>query len=234
MRLHRFFIEETVGSRTELVLKSPAVAHQAKRVFRLRTGDSLVVFDGSGSDYECRIAGLTDETLTLDVVSASRSRFMAPRTLYLCAAVVKKDTFEWIAEKATELGVTDIVPIMADRSEKKALNHERLLKITREAAEQSGRGQVPTVHAISSLRENVDKFQDAAISMIAFHTDAQKKPIQTSSNEPLAVFIGPEGGWSVDEIALFHRLGVPVVSLGDQVLRAETAVIAALSKIVFS
>lgn len=245
MRLHRFFSEEAVGTRNEFILASPAVAHQVRRVFRLRTGDSIVVFDGSGSDYECRIAAMTDETLTLDVISSQRSRFTPARSLYLCAGVVKKDTFEWITEKATELGITDIIPIMAERSEKKSLNHERLLKIVGEASEQSGRGTIPKVHEISSLRENMDRFQAVGISMVVFHTDAPTlagldvavaRDLETcfgESDKVLAVFIGPEGGWSEDEITLFHSFNVPIISLGTQVLRAETAVVAALSKVVF-
>ena len=252
MRLHRFYIDEPVGNKTELKVSSAELANQIRRVFRLKTGDSVVVFDGSGFDYECRIgASSGDEVksvknlVTLDVVTTMKIRYMPVRDIYLCAAVVKKDTFEWIVEKATELGVTHIIPVMAERSEKKALNMGRLQKIAVEASEQSGRGNVPTIHQIKSLKETVEllkrevasdlkRFTQVKCSLIAFHTDAESfNPQDVPRDIPIAIFIGPEGGWSIDEIDLFHKNQVSVVCLGPQVLRAETAVIAALSEVVF-
>ncbi|MBP6858982.1 MAG: RsmE family RNA methyltransferase, partial [Candidatus Pacebacteria bacterium] len=122
MRLHRFYISEKIGLQTEIIVHSADLVNQVRRVFRLKTGDSIVIFDGSGSDYECRIADFSEKSITLDIQNASRSRFMPSRKVYLYAAMVKKDTFEWIAEKATELGVTHIIPVMAERSEKKNIN----------------------------------------------------------------------------------------------------------------
>lgn len=247
MRLHRFYIGELVGNKTELKIHSAELANQIRRVFRLKTGDSVVVFDGSGFDYECRIgASSGDEVksvknlVTLDVVTTTKSRFMPARDIYLCAAIVKKDTFEWIVEKATELGVTHIIPVMAERSEKKALNMGRLEKIVIEASEQSGRGNVPMIQPIGALKEVIEHVRGLASrgeasELIAFHTDAEPfNPQDVPRDIPVAVFIGPEGGWSMDEIDLFHKNNVQVFCLGSQVLRAETAVVAALSQVVFA
>ncbi len=261
MRLHRFFIEETIGNKTELNVRSAELVNQIRRVFRLKTGDSVIVFDGSGSDYTCRIEDFGKDDVTLAVLEVGKSRYMPEREIYLCAAVVKKDTFEWIVEKATELGVTNIIPVMAERSEKKSLNESRLKKIAVEASEQSGRGSVPVIALIMGLKGVIESFNGVDVtkvigvskgdeasssrhfsqlkcSTLAFHTDAE--PFDRtdfskhfSKDAPIAIFIGPEGGWSVDEIDLFHKSGVRVVSLGQQVLRAETAVIAALSEVVF-
>ncbi len=161
---------------------------------------------------------------------------MPARDIYLCAAVVKKDTFEWIVEKATELGVTHIIPVMAERSEKKSLNEARLQKIAIEASEQSGRGSVPTIQTIVELKEAIDilKAKDG-IESIAFHTDAERfNPQDVHRDIPVCVFIGPEGGWTIDEVDMFHKNQIKVVCLGSQVLRAETAVVAALSQLVFA
>jgi 16S rRNA (uracil1498-N3)-methyltransferase len=248
MRLHRFFIEETVGAKTELKIHSAELANQIRRVFRLKKGDSVVVFDGSGFDYECRIGAPSGDEVksvknlvTLDVVTTMKSRYMPVRDIYLCAAVVKKDTFEWIVEKATELGVTRIIPIMAERSEKKSLNEKRLAKIAIEASEQSGRGSVPLIAPITELKTAIELMKQEAgnkengeIGLVAFHTDTEVlKKSNLDNSSPIAIFIGPEGGWSIDEIDLFHKNEIQVVSLGAQVLRAETAVIAALSEVVF-
>lgn len=237
MRLHRFYIPERIGAQTEFVVHSDELVNQVRKVFRLKTNDSIIVFDGSGSDYECRIADFGKDSITLVTQCTSRSRFIPSRNVYLYAAMVKKDTFEWITEKATELGVTHIVPVMAERSEKKNLNEVRLKKIVVEASEQSGRGNIPEVMSTISLTEAITKITDTNNSQlngnaVAFHTEgAEFSAKDTKGSENIAIFIGPEGGWSPDEIELFHKNEIPVVCLGSQVLRAETAVVAALSMI---
>ena len=241
MRLHRFYISEIVASKTEIILESSDQVNQIRKVFRLKKGDLLIIFDGSGSDYTCGIEDFRDETIVLGVREASKSRFMPARAIVLYAALVKKDTFEWIVEKATELGVTKIIPIIAERTEKKAVNEERLSKIVIEASEQSGRGSVPEIAPVVSLKEAVialrAKIEEALNSdckTIAFHTDAELfTQLDIARNESLACFIGPEGGWSPDEIALFHDNKISVRSIGTQVLRAETAVVATLSLVMF-
>ena len=241
MRLHRFYISQIIGSKTEIILDNPDVVHQIRKVFRLRKGDLLIIFDGSGSDYTCGIEDFRDETIVLGVREAAKSRFMPEREVYLYAALVKKDTFEWIVEKATELGVTKIIPIIAERTEKKAVNEDRLKKIVTEASEQSGRGSVPEIMPVIDLKEAVKQIQDSGFKIqekktkiVAFHTDAELfDASDIKGDEPLACFIGPEGGWSPDEVALFHEYKIPVKSIGTQVLRAETAVVATLSLVIF-
>ena len=243
MRLHRFYTAESIDPKHEVKIHSTELMHQIRRVFRLDAGDSVVLFNGTGFDHECKIDSfdegskiLGNNCIRLHVTMTKRSRISSKRRLYLCAAIVKKDTFEWIAEKATELGVTDIIPVLAERSEKKSLNEMRLLKIAVEASEQSGRGDIPMVHPVMGLAD-VGEFLEknkGIITKIAFHTEGKRlsrKEIHQDSN--LAIFIGPEGGWSESEVEMFHKDGIILRSLGDQVLRAETAVIAALSQVVF-
>ena len=248
MRLHRFHIPETIGTKTELTVHSAELTHQIRHVFRLRTGDSVILFDGSGSDFECVIANNAHpdkESITFNVTSTQKSHYMPERTVCLCAAIVKKDTFEWIVEKATELGVTHVIPIVAERSEKKSLNMERLNKIVTEASEQSGRGSVPFIAPIMTLEESVATLKNVnsetsviktvagdaePFEFLSFHTDATAFERSDVDGEyPLAIFIGPEGGWTLNEIDLFNKESIPVKSLGNQVLRAETAVVAGLA-----
>lgn len=237
MRLHRFYIDEPIGSKRELIVDSSELANQIFRVFRLKKGDKAVLFDGSGSDYECEIAGAgktTANAAIFRVSSVSQSRYMPPRKIYLCAALVKKDNFEVIVEKATELGVTDIIPILAERTEKKALNEKRLEKIIIEASEQSGRGAIPLIHKVGRLSDIIRRLIKEGVNLIAFHTEGSVFPAEElEGNVSVAVLIGPEGGWSADEIDLFHRNKIQVRCLGSQVLRAETAAVAALSQVVF-
>ena len=235
MRLHRFYSSEIVGNRTELTITDKELVHQLRRVFRLRAGDSIIIFEGSGSEYTCAIASyIGDDRVVLDVRESTRARFTPGqgRKIWLFTSIIKKDNFETIVEKATELGVTDIVPVLAERSEKKALNEDRLKKIAMEASEQSGRGDVPTIHGIVSLKEAMGRAGASGLQTVMFHTEGQ--PVEPFDRlQDLAVFVGPEGGWSPDEIAMFHENKKAVRCLGPQVLRAETAAIAALSVVVF-
>ncbi len=238
MRLHRFYVPEAIGVQQELVVKSAELANQLHRVLRLKAGDKAVLFDGSGRDFACEIVEFVGkDSVSFKVLSSSPSRYAPARRIVLCAAVVKKDNFELIAEKATELGVTDLIPLLAEHSEKKGLNEKRLAKITVEASEQSGRGAVPSLHAIVSLEEAIEflKHEAGVFRLIAFHTNGEKFAAEKDipENEPIAAFIGPEGGWSDTEIALFHKHSANIRCLGPQVLRAETAAVAALSQVVF-
>lgn len=262
MRLHRFHISELIGNQIELTIHSQELVNQLRHVLRLKVGEEVILFDGSGSDYLAAISRfIGDDGVGFNLRESMRSRFMPTRKAYLCAAVIKKDNFEFIVEKATELGVTNIIPVVAERSEKKALNQERLIKISIEASEQSGRGDVPIIHPIVDLKEalgllnseeilnpkseissslrlsepnglNKSEARNSNIKMIAFHTDGELfNQKELPKDEPIAIFIGPEGGWSPEEIAMFHKNKIAVRCLGPQVLRAETAVIAALSKV---
>ncbi len=244
MRLHRFYVSQKIGEQKDLTIDSAELVNQVRRVFRLKEGDSIIIFSGTGFDYVCKIDEFlkstkisSDSAMKLTVTETRPSRFLPTRKIYLCAAVVKKDTFEWIVEKATELGVTDIIPIAAERSEKKSLNEERLSKIAVEASEQSGRGATPMVHGIMGPGDAAAflKSREKDIQMIAFHTEGEqfKREELSSNTAPLGVFIGPEGGWSPAELEMFHSENIPVRCLGPQVLRAETAVIASLSQVVF-
>lgn len=249
MRLHRFYTTEHIGDKSEITISSTELVNQIQKVFRLRTDDSVIIFDGTGFDYECTISDITKENISLRITKREMSRYMPSREIILCAAVVKKDTFEWITEKAAELGVSKIIPVMAERSEKKSLNEDRLNKIAVEASEQSGRGDVPIIEKIMSL-EDVQKYiDDESLSLkesgkdmatsVVFHLEGEslhqwKLSDQKDNSAPIFVFIGPEGGWAPRETEMFHENQMHICSLGSQVLRSETAVIATLSMVVFN
>ncbi|MDQ2933251.1 MAG: 16S rRNA (uracil(1498)-N(3))-methyltransferase [bacterium] len=234
MRLHRFYTTETIGSKTEVTINSAEFTNQIRRVFRLKTGDSVILFDGSGFDYECSISDMGKEEVMLTVSNSVPSRCMPKKEIHLFAAIVKKDTFEWIVEKATELGVTHIIPVMAERTEKKSLNMERLNKLVIEASEQSGRGSVPVISEIIELEDSLKGIDSNATQTLVFHTEGEIFDAGLPCAQPrINVFIGPEGGWSPRELEMFHSHKLPLKCLGNQVLRAETAVVATLSLVVF-
>ena len=243
MKLQRFWIDGKISADNSLgglfEVADTALLHQLKNVFRFKIGYEITVFDGDGQDHECLIREFLKDKIVLELKKSYPSRFIPDREIWLCASIIKKDNFEWTVEKATELGVSHIIPILSDRSEKKSLNIERLEKIIIEASEQSGRGNIPAVYPIMKLDEAIEYIMKLQVSsgklqVLAFHTEGD--PIQGSTlnkDKSIALFIGPEGGWSEKEVELFHKKNIRVTCLGKQVLRAETAAIASLAQFVF-
>jgi 16S rRNA (uracil1498-N3)-methyltransferase len=190
----------------------------------------VTLFDNSGYQFRAAISRYHPESVAFDVLERQDNPVKLGREIWLFAAIVKKDTFEWIVEKATELGISHIVPILSARSEKKDLNVARITKVSIEAAEQSGRATVPKIHDILKLADAIATYSEQ--KAVAWEPSAPK----FAKNNLLTIdsmYIGPEGGWTKEELELFEKKGIKAMSLGPQILRAETAVVAALAQIVF-
>ncbi len=232
MRIHRFYIATPIKDKRFDVTDRDMI-HQWKSVFRYNVGSQVILFDGSGVDYLCMITSLRSMGATLEVIENKEIK-MKRNNVYLCMALIKKDNFELVSQKVTEIGVTHIVPILCEHSEKKNLNMERLNKIVLEASEQSGRGDIPTVHEVMTLEE---VFQKGILPQekIVLHPEGKtlKKYFEgLSQAKSFAVFVGPEGGFSQNELDFFKNYNVSQVTLGEQILRAETAAIAISSLLI--
>ncbi len=228
MKRHRFYVKEKVLERyftfkTSFTLPDEGLTHQLIQVFRFRTGDEIILFDGSGFDYVSQIN--KQKKLTFTISQKIKNEISPKREVTLFLSLIKKDNFELSAGKVTELGITSIVPIISSRSEKKSLNLERLTKITIEATEQSGRDLPPIIGHIIPLEEAAKTF---SARKIAFHLGEQafhSKKNDSKVDEPLGIFIGPEGGWDEHDLNLLRKEGVEFYSLGQATMRAETAAI---------
>lgn len=223
MRLHRFYVVQPLGE--DVVIDDVSQVFQWTKVFRYTAGDFVILFNGDGNDYCYSIQELSKKTCSLTRTKSTPS-YIPKRKIALYLSVIKKDNFELAVQKATELGVTSIIPVLSTRSEKKHLSMERLQKIAIEASEQCLRGDIPHICEIISLEEALKTLPKEVYS-IMFTMD---EPLLTTSNDSTsntAVFIGPEGGFDEDEIALMKEHGLHGYSLGNTVLRAETAAIAA-------
>jgi 16S rRNA (uracil1498-N3)-methyltransferase len=233
MRLHRFYVTTLIeGKKFDIADRD--LVHQWKSVFRYNVGSQVIVFDGSGTDYLCMITSLRNLGASLEVYKEIKKETGPRKNVWLCMALVKKDNFELIAQKVTEIGVTHIVPILCEHSEKRKINMQRLNKILVEATEQSGRGDIPVIHEIMKIEE---VFQKGILPQekIVLHPEGDhlKKYISGLHEvSSFAVFIGPEGGFSPKEITLLKSYNVPSISLGPQILRAETAAIAISSLLI--
>ena len=243
MRLHRFFIEEQLRNKKEITIYDTDVIHQLKDVFRMRVGDRLILLDNSGFEYLSEIMLIARGQADIKIIDASTSENLPDpeKNIWLFAALIKKDNYEWILEKCTELGVSHFVPLLSDRTEKKDLNIERAQKIFKEASEQSGRGIMPVLHDVRDVKDGLTHAEEQNIKLIAFHTDkdaeifsheAREKLFKKysfeskDSEKKLGILIGPEGGWTDREISLFKEKNISLYTLGNQILRAETAAIA--------
>jgi 16S rRNA (uracil1498-N3)-methyltransferase len=231
MKLQRFFVTTPIiSSNPSFDIPSPLLVNQLKNVLRMDLGSQIQVFDNSGYQYMCAIDSYHKDSVSLTILEKQENTVKPDREIWLFAALVKKDTFEWIVEKATELGVSHIVPVISARTEKKDVNMERLTKISIEAAEQSGRGTVPKIHNILKLADCLDTYSEQ--KAVVWEPTAQKFD-RKDMNTIVSTYIGPEGGWTKEELEMFEKKGMKLVSLGPQILRAETAVVAALAQMVF-
>ena len=223
MRLHRFHINQKISEGKVNSVSNPSLAHQLRRVFRLHEGDQAIFFDGDGREHVSEIVSMTDAKLEFRILESRVVKPCSALRLSLAVSLIKKDNFEWIVQKGTELGVSEFIPIVSERSEKKGFNMERAEKIMIEAVEQSGRTFVPEIKEPVSLE---DFLRNEKRMIVAFHTGEGFDAAGYPKEGELVACVGPEGGWSEREIEMFEGKGAKVARLSSPVLRAETAAIA--------
>ncbi len=158
MKIQRFFINQKIEL-GEVRVSDVGTVHQIKNVFRMKGGEEVVVFDGTGFEFKARVSEVSKNSLTLNILEKIENKVVPKNKITLCQSLIKKDNFEWIVEKGTELGVSEFLPIVSERSEKKNLNIERLNTIAKEAMEQSGRAIVPKIlppQALNDVLNTID------------------------------------------------------------------------------
>lgn len=224
MKTHRFYTTEPLGE--QVVLRDPEMIKQIVRVLKLTPGEQIGLFTGDGHEWIGTIEKIGKEEVRVKKISYSPSQREASRRIELFCAVLKRERFEWVVEKATEIGVAEIHPLLTARTIKQGLNLERLGKIAREAAEQSGRATIPKIFPPVEFTAAVEQAQG-----IKLLCDESGQEVAPEGKEPVALFIGPEGGWTPEELAKARELGVAIMSLGTTVLRGETAAIVASHRV---
>lgn len=218
MKIHRF-IDNFDFSKTEIEL-SGELAHQIKKVLKLKIGEKIELSDGHGSKVEGEIIELGN-TVAVRIGTVEKINLTKNKVI-LCCAILKKENFETVAEKATECGAMEIIPIITERTIKTGLNIERLKKITKEASEQSGRTDIPLISEPVSFKESIET--DKNILNLFFDKSGEPlSKISASKNQKIKIWIGPEGGWTENEIKLAKDNNFVIFSLGSLTLRGETA-----------
>ena len=223
MKLQRFFIEPKNILEKQVTVTDRDTLNQIKRVLRLRVGERVIFLDGSGKEYESEISELNPESLRAEILSVSENKNEPELKITICQALCKKDKFEWILQKGTEVGAADFIPVLAGRSEKTGLNFERAEKILKEAAEQSERGIIPKLAQIQKFEDVLKSAKGKKILLDKSGVPIKDFLLSPVTGEMLNVFIGPEGGWTDEELEMAKENNAKIVSLGSRVLRTETA-----------
>jgi len=232
----RFFVEQFDGQRA---LVEGEKAHHLGRVLRAQVGQLYELSDGSRVCLG-RIENVGRDRVEFALLEELPANEPA-LDVTLLLSVVKFDSFEWAIEKATELGVTSIVPLAAARSEKALLaaaekRSERWKKIILEAAQQSRRVRLPVLKAVSRPDVAFASRKEQLGVFLSERPDAPalRQALENTTTTEAILAIGPEGGWTDDEVALALKSGFREASLGRLILRTETAVVAALASLAYA
>jgi len=228
----RFYIETdlAVGAIADL---PASVAHHAAHVLRLRDGDAVVLFNGRGGEFKGRLAKRGKQVELAGHAAVERE---SPVAVTLVQAWIATDKLEWVVEKAIELGVARIVLAATRRSvvrldpARLARRIERLREIAIAACCQCGRNRVPSIVAFDDLASALAD-AGAGSTGVALQPDALRSLVDIAATTPgpIAIAVGPEGGFDRDEFALLQRAGFQLARLGPRVLRTETAGLAAVA-----
>jgi 16S rRNA (uracil1498-N3)-methyltransferase len=232
--MHRFFVPPGL-LKTYPVLFPAEIAHQVSAVLHLKQGQDVILLDNSGCEFQVELMEVGNKVVLGRIVDSRPSTAEPATQVVLYLTLTQREKFEWALQKCTEVGAAGFVPVITRRSLVQSMTEarnkfERWGKILQEAAEQSGRGVIPILHdplrfgqALAHARQNAD------VVIIPWEEE-KTKPLRSTLAEAgnltkVAVFIGPEGGYSEEEITLACQAGAIPVTLGKRILRMETAAV---------
>ena len=238
--MHRFFVPDTrLAEGAEIVLPRET-GRQVSRVLRMRVGDSIGLFDGSGMEWLATIKAIERDAVTV-ALGAAFDPGTEPRLMVsICPALVPSERMEYIIQKSTELGAMRVIPLLSERVQAKdakvsANRLSRWMKIATEAAEQSGRAKVPEILEPRPLIDAIKDLSAEGPAVLLWEGEAEKN-LRTALRESLSgspghvgIFVGPVGGLSESEATAARDAGAITAGMGRRILRAETAPVTALS-----
>ncbi|MEO7148998.1 MAG: 16S rRNA (uracil(1498)-N(3))-methyltransferase [Rhodanobacteraceae bacterium] len=236
MRVVRIYIDHVLAAGDEIALPAQAATH-AVRVLRLRAGDALTLFNGDGCDYDAELVLASPRDVRARILDGRRAETEPLLRITLAQALARGEKMDWIVQKATELGVARIVPLVTERSEVRLdaarvdqrVAHWRAVGIG--ACEQSGRACLPDISAPQSLETwlaSVERSDDAIRLALLPAGEISPHDLDTLTNGAILA-VGPEGGFGERDIVALRAAGFHGLKLGPRVLRTETASIAAIA-----
>jgi len=244
--MNRFFVvsKDIIGTSAVITGRE---AHHIVKVLRMKPGNRLLVCEGEGYEYEGQIDRIEGDRVFVKIIKVRRSTAEPPLTVILAQGLTKKmDKFELVVQKSTELGVSRVVPLLTERTvvrlskDKSGSRRERWQKIALEAAKQSQRAKVPGVDFPTDLRTFLEAIPRDMLCLMPWEgeqavsiREVLRWEKENNFRRPAALLIGPEGGFSPEEVDYARRSGAVPVSLGPRILRSETAGIVALGIILY-
>lgn len=216
-----------------------AISRQIKNVLRLKLKtDAVIILDNSGWEYLVQLTGSKGQNVIGEITGKQLGRPEAATGLRLCYSLTRREKMETILQKATEIGVTSFQPYISSRSlvqdsRQNSARQDRLTAIIREAAEQSMRAKLPVLQPVLMYEEMLLAANGCGVKLIAWESTAIVRQVCAdiltggeNQKPEIALLIGPEGGFSSDEVALAEKHGFEQISLGTNILRMETACVA--------
>lgn len=228
----RIYEPSAIAVNTSILLNENAVHHLA-RVLRAKLGDQITLFNGQGGEYRAEITKIDKKNVEVKILQFCDKNLESPIKIHLVQGIARGEKMDFIIQKAVELGVTQITPLVTTRSNvrldnersEKRLEHWRAVALS--ACEQSGRTIVPKINPTTTLNKYLEKPRSDLSFVLTPHT--KEKLATPSAIESIEILIGPEGGLDEVEIKTATLNGFKALSLGPRILRTETASIAALA-----
>lgn len=217
-KIHRFRID-TIPQGNHITITEERLVHQLNRVLRLAAGEEIILFSDEGIDTVFCITDITNKGILLTLVR-THTVTQPTHTLIAAIGIPKGDAFELIVQKLTEIGVSEIVPLITSRTVKQSVRVDRLQAISDEALEQSGGTRRVLIREPISLATALETYP---YQSVYFDTDTTKKHT-LEKTATMIMYIGPEGGWSPEDAAVLANKSTPA-TLGPRVFRTETAAI---------
>jgi len=228
--MHRFYIDSVEQNARKVCISADEAKH-AHKVLRLKKADQVMAFDGKGNQYKGVLESINSQSAIIEIQESEHVEPLMPK-IVLAAAIPKQSKFDAIVDKATQLGVDMLIPLMTERTIvkidllKQKDKIARWQKIAVEAAKQCGCLYVPRIapiHTFDQIANNSDKYELAIIAALDDNVVSIKDILKKQKPKSIIVFIGPEGDFTKQEIAFARNSKAIVVSLGKNVLRCETA-----------
>ena len=233
--MHRFYHSNPLDL-NQIIILDEFASHHALRVMRVKVDDFLILFNGDGFEYRGRVSDIDKKTIHIEILSKEKNNNESPININLFQSISSNEKMDMVIQKATELGLSSIQPIFTSRSTiklsmdrtKKRLIHWKQVSIS--ACEQSGRSKIPTIRSPIGFDQISEGIKTNSLNLL-LHPDN----LEESSNLPneysgdINVFIGPEGGFSQDEVLLLKKQNCINIQLGPRILRTETAPLAIIA-----
>lgn len=241
--MHRFYVTPNQVDHNTVTIIGPDVNH-IKNVLRMKQGEEIVICNGQGKDCYCIINKVSETEITADIRTEQETKAELKTKITLFQGLPKKDKMELIIQKAVELGVYEIVPVMTKRvivkledKKKEEKKLERWQAIAEGAAKQSGRGIIPKVRPVLSFAQAITSASNMDLGLVPYENALGMQYTREIMNslgkyETIGVFIGPEGGFEESEVELAKKNNIMPITLGNRILRTETAGLAVLSMMV--